>query len=145
MNAGAPEWVLWVGAMIGSMIAALVMRLGWKSGGGTKPAAEKSLQIEGALVDSSSVMKLAAAIEAMSMTLKEIEHRSNRSGEMRMEVLTKMMTAVSSLAASVERFVRDREEEEERREQREREALQRENERLARELKDAQRRGGEGR
>lgn len=66
-GAGIPEWVMWLGAGIGAMLSALVMRLGWKSAGGEKMSPSKSFTLDAALVDSSSIIKLASAIEGQTM------------------------------------------------------------------------------
>jgi hypothetical protein len=65
-NAGIPEWVMWLGAAGGSMAAAFVLRMGWKSAGGEKKGTEdgKTFVLDAALVDSGAVKQLAAAIEA---------------------------------------------------------------------------------
>ncbi len=73
---GIPEWVLWVGASIGSMLGALVIRLGWKSGGGEKSSSGGSFILDAALVDSASIKLLTAAIEAA--TMEAIEARKER-------------------------------------------------------------------
>ena len=64
-SAGIPEWVMWLGAAVGSMLGALVIRLGWKSAGGEKtgPSSGKIFTLDAALVDSASVKQLTAAID----------------------------------------------------------------------------------
>jgi len=68
-SSGIPEWVMWLGAAAGSMLAAFVLRMGWKSAGGEKrgPSDGKSFVLDAALVDSTAVKQLASAIEAHTM------------------------------------------------------------------------------
>jgi len=126
-----PEWVIYIGGIIGTSIAAIFIRMGWKAGGGSPSSG--SAQIEGALVDSSSVKQLAAAVEAMNMTVMTIHRDSETIGKARVETLQAMVTAIKELNSSVKRQIEIALQEEEHRDRRERERIERENERLARE------------
>lgn len=105
--------------------------------GQSKPAERpsSSLEVQGALVDSSSVKQLAAAVEAINITLLTIHRDSETIGKARVETLKSMVAAVEALAKSVAHSNALTEREEEERERREREALERENNRLREMLK----------
>lgn len=70
---GIPEWVLWVGSGFGAMMAAFVARMGWKSAGGQKQSGQSAVMLDGALVDSGSINRLTAAVEARA--LQDMENR----------------------------------------------------------------------
>ncbi|TPM41527.1 hypothetical protein [Mesorhizobium sp. B2-3-4] len=104
-SAGIPEWVMWVGAAIGSMLGALVIRLGWKSAGGEKsgPSDGKTFTLDAALVDSGAVRLLTAAIEAH--TMEAVAHRSE--AEKARQIGYRMVEAVNSCAGEIEELRRE--------------------------------------
>jgi hypothetical protein len=82
MPDGIPEWVYWIGAGIGSMLAGLVIRLGWKSAASGRHMSETA-EVSGALVDSASVKMLAAAIEAHTLeliTARKVREKTHEDG-----------------------------------------------------------------
>lgn len=58
-----------VGMGVGAGIAAIVARLGWKSGDKSITKPEELVEIRSAIVDSSAIDRLTASIEAHSMNL----------------------------------------------------------------------------
>ncbi len=107
-----PEWVIGLAVGVGTAISVVIARLGWKSG---DPAKKPAVQVEGALVDSSSVKQLAAAVEAINVTLLTIHRDSETVGTARVETLRAMIKAITELAAHIERQNDLTEHEEERR------------------------------
>jgi chloramphenicol 3-O-phosphotransferase len=106
-SAGIPEWVMWLGAAAGSMLGALVIRLGWKSAGGEKtgPSNGKSFTLDAALVHSSSVKHLTAAIEAATlegMTQRLDTDKSRQIGYRLIELLSGLVVEVTGCRKALE-------------------------------------------
>lgn len=89
-----PEWVTWIGAGIGAMIAAIVIRLGWKSGGGQKLSESKPFVMDAALIDSKAANLLAGSIEGLTLQLQRMLHDAEKDRKVRYEIReeTEMMT-----------------------------------------------------
>ncbi|MBO0905458.1 hypothetical protein [Jiella sonneratiae] len=63
-----PEWVLWTGGVIGVAVSTVVLKLGLKRGERSEPA-----RIDAALVDGVSVRNLAGSVEALALTMRELD------------------------------------------------------------------------
>ncbi|WAP67243.1 hypothetical protein [Jiella pelagia] len=116
-----------------------------KAGDSAKPESKSQnvMQLDGALVDSTSVKQLAAAVKAVNITIMTIHRDSETVGKARVAALQAMVEVIGDLAANVHQTNVLTEREEEERERRDRERLIHENEQLQRDLKEAQRRAGE--
>lgn len=76
--AGIGEWFTYIGMGIGGIVAVLVARLGWKSGGQAVKSPEGIVEVQSAIVDSKSIHLLAAAIEAYAFQQREaVKHTSD--------------------------------------------------------------------
>jgi hypothetical protein len=75
MGEGIPEWVFWVSTALGTGLGAMVVRLGWKSGGvkggdaPLKPDGTAYIDRVGVLVDNKTIEILAGSIEGGSLEL----------------------------------------------------------------------------
>ena len=115
--AGIPQWIMWVGAAIGSFMGAFVIRMGWKSAGGEKDSSSGTFVLDAALVDSASIKQLTAAIEGY--TLEAITARSENSraeidkthsdekGRQALYRLVEVLTSMSKQLDSLDDSVRD--------------------------------------
>lgn len=105
-SASIPEWVMWLGAAAGSMLGALVIRLGWKSAGGEKPGPSngRSFTLDAALVDSASVKHLTASIEAATVeavTQRLDAEKGRQLGYRVVEVLGRLVDETGDLRREV--------------------------------------------
>ncbi|WAP69013.1 hypothetical protein [Jiella pelagia] len=69
-----PEWVLWVGGIVGVAVSTVVLKLGLKSGEATGPKVEMA-RLDAALVDGVSVRHLAGSVDGLSLTMRELDAR----------------------------------------------------------------------
>lgn len=79
----------YLGMGIGGVIAVVVARLGWNSGGKVLQNPGDVVEVKSALVDSSSVVALAGSIEGHAMTSRELAKRSE-------EHLDRLITAMEA-------------------------------------------------
>lgn len=108
-----PEWVTWIGTGIGAMIAAVVVRLGWKAGGGQKLSEGKPFVMDAALIDNAAAHKLAASIEGLTFQLQHLMHDAEKDRKIRYELkeqaeqigreFSDLRRAVSDLANQIAR------------------------------------------
>lgn len=104
--AGIPEWVMWIGAAAGSMLGALVIRLGWKSAGGEKagPSNGKTFTLDAALVDSASVKHLTASIDAATVEVvaqRLDAEKSRQLGYRMVEAVSRLVDETSDLRREI--------------------------------------------
>lgn len=105
-SASIPEWVMWIGAAIGSMAAAFVLRMGWKSAGGEKagPNNGKTFTLDAALVDSASVKHLTASIDAATVevvTQRLDAEKTRQLGYRMVETLNRLVDETGDLRREV--------------------------------------------
>ena len=92
-----PEWVLWIGGIVGVAVSSVVLKLGLKSGEATGEKVETA-RLDAALVDSVSVKHLAGSVEGLSSTMRELDGRMGErardighQGAQQSEALNEMM------------------------------------------------------
>lgn len=113
MNDALPDWVLYVCTAIGTIVAATITRLGWKSG--EKEAASPTvsdLKADIAHLDSSSAILLAGALEAATKTAREMSMLTVQQGGDTAAAIRELVAVLSLMEKWREE---EREEEEERR------------------------------
>lgn len=69
-----PEWVLWVGGIVGVAASTIVLKLGLKSGGASGDKTETA-RLDAAPVDGVSVRHLAGSVEGLATTMRDLDVR----------------------------------------------------------------------
>ena len=70
----------YVGYAIGAVIAAVVARLGWNSGKKNLEKPEEMVEIRSAIIDTKSMDRLTAAVEALGMNMIESKVEAKAAG-----------------------------------------------------------------
>jgi len=100
-----PQWVYWIGGGVGTAFTTFAIHMGWKSGGEKKGGSDKTLVLDGALVDSSSIRMLTAAIEAGTLELITGRHdaeKARQAGYRMIETVAKLGDEVEELRRVVQ-------------------------------------------
>ncbi len=100
-----PEWVLWVGGVVGVAVSTVVLKLGLKSGESTGQKSETA-RLDAALVDGVSVRHLAGSVEGLSLTMREIDgrigERARESGQQSVQQSEALTELLRDLAREVQ-------------------------------------------
>lgn len=106
---GIPEWVFWISTAVGTGVGALIIRLGWRSGGKNpephKPEGTTYIDRVGVLVDPKTIEVLSGSLEGLGVELltmrKEYKDQSEnlvRVGDRMVDELRELRTDIRELA-----------------------------------------------
>lgn len=101
-----PEWVLWIGGGLGVAVSTVVLKLGLKSGERTGETSEPA-RLDAALVDGVSVRHLAASVEGLSLTMRDLDRRSAERARDSGHTAVQQAEALGDLARDLTREVQE--------------------------------------
>lgn len=105
---GSPgDLFTYIGMGIGGIIAVVVARLGWNSGGKAIKAPEDVVEVRNAIVDSKSIQVLSASIEGHAMTGRELAKRAEENASLLAEKLHDHNEELRNLAREIRELARE--------------------------------------
>ena len=104
---GIGEWFTYIGMGIGGIVAVLVARLGWKSGGQAVKSPEGIVEVQNAIVDSKSIHMLTSAIEAYAFQMRELASKNNDHVSHVVATVTDHTAEIRELAREVRELARE--------------------------------------
>ena len=108
-----PDWLVLVSTAFGIMVAAFVTRMGWKSSAPKEQAAShggQSYHLDAALVDSASINRLTASIEACTLELMTSRELMKAANEKKLDATHKLSRMIENTAnelTELRREIRD--------------------------------------
>lgn len=95
------------GGFVGTAISALALRMGWKSGDKEVSHPTDTVEIKSAIIDSSSIKLLAAAIEGLSFTLLEIKKLTSDNTAETGELMNKLIDSIDNQTQEIRELSRE--------------------------------------
>lgn len=107
---GIPEWVFWISTAVGTGIGALIVRLGWRSGGHTpaplKPEGTTYIDRVGVLVDNSTIQVLAGSIEGLGVELMAVRRDATVRSELNERLSDRLVEELNELRKDIRELAR---------------------------------------
>ena len=97
----------YIGMGIGGIVAVVVAHLGWNSGGRATQNPDQMVEVKNAIIDSSSINRLTAAIEAYSMTAMTLSKRGIETDERLSESMNQITEELRNLSREVREMARE--------------------------------------
>ena len=97
----------YLGAAVGTAVAAFAIRMGWKSGAKEVEAPKSAVELKAALVDSSSIQLLAQSIEGVGVYVMQLNKTNSDKGEGLIRAVDRLIESIENQTNEVREMNRE--------------------------------------